>query len=205
MERVRQLLCTPISHPFVGPSKRRQNSGYDSGGDGRTMRVRFRAKVGLRGVNPYVLVRPDRARRLRQDWLRPMPLRVRINGEPEVPWTTNMIPAGDGSFFLYLNGVMRTASRTAVGDVLEVELEFDPDYRGGPLQPMPPELVEGLDRSPRARKGWQALTPARQKEVVRYIAGLKSLEARRRNVEKAVEVLAGGNLRFLGREWNPPS
>jgi hypothetical protein len=167
------------------------------------MTVRFRAKVGLRGVNPYVRVTADRARRLHPNWRRPMPVGFRVNGAPETPWTTNLVPVGDGSFFLYLNGIVRAASKTAVGDLLEFEVEFDPKYRSGPIHAMPSEMADGFRRSPRARDGWGALTPSRQKEILRYIAGLKSLEARRRNVATALRVLAGGNLRFLGREWNP--
>jgi hypothetical protein len=168
------------------------------------MRVRLRTTLRLRGVNPYVRVRAEQARRLQRNWRRPMPVRFRINGEPKIPWTTNMVPAGDGSFFLYLNGIARASSKTTVGDRLVMEVEFDSDYRGGPLHAMPPEFVEGLRRSERAREGWEALAPSRRKEILRYIAGLKSLGARRRNVEKSLQVLGGENLRFLGREWNPP-
>jgi hypothetical protein len=171
----------------------------------RTMRVRFRARVELRGVNPYVRVSKDLAHHIHEDWRRPMPLRVRINREPRIPWKLIMVPVGDGSFFLYLNGVVREASGTAVGDLLEIEAEFNVEYRGGPAHPMPPELVQGFHRSERARDGWESLPPSRQKEILRYLAGIKSLEVRRRNVEKTLHVLAGGNLRFLGREWNPRS
>jgi hypothetical protein len=167
------------------------------------MKVRFRANVGLLGVNPFVRVSPDLARRLRKDWRRPMPLRVRINGQPRIPWNLIMVPVGDGRFRLYLNGVVRKAAGISVGDRVEVAAEFDREYRAGPVHPMPPEMIGGFHRSPRARAGWEALPPSRQKEILRYLAGLKSLDARRRNVGRALQVLAGEHRRFLGREWNP--
>jgi hypothetical protein len=169
------------------------------------MKTRFRAKVNLRGVNPYVLVRADRASRLRPGWRRPMPVLVWINGAPRTPWRLNLVPEGDGSFLLYLNGVVRKATQTAVGDTVDVAAEFDVEYRGGPIHPMPTELAAGFLRSSRVREAWDALPPSRQKEILRYLAALKSPEARRRNVERTLQVLAGGNLRFLGREWNPPA
>ena len=33
-----------------------------------------------------------------------------------VPARVNLMPVGDGTFYLYLNGPIRTASATAVGD-----------------------------------------------------------------------------------------
>ena len=57
-------------------------------------------------------------------------------------------------------------------------------------------------RNPAAKLGWKALTPSRQKEILRYFAGLKSPQAQRRNVQRALQVLAGGKARFMGRSWN---
>jgi hypothetical protein len=56
---------------------------------------------------------------------------VRINGKPEKAWRINMMPVGDGSFYLYLHGDIRKASGTAVGDRVRVEMEFDPAYKNG--------------------------------------------------------------------------
>ena len=44
--------------------------------------------------------------------------------------------------------------------------------------------------------------PSRQKEVLRYLTRLKSEDARARNLEKALHVLAGGKARFMARAWN---
>jgi hypothetical protein len=59
-----------------------------------------------------------------------------------------------------------------------------------------------LDRNPGAKKGWHRLTPSRQKEVLRYFAGLKSPQAQLRNVQNALYVLGGGKARFMARQWN---
>jgi len=164
--------------------------------------MRFRGVMEINGVNPYVLVSAERAGRLRAGWRRPLPVRVRVNGKPEVGWRINLMPVGDGSFYLYLHGEVRKASGTQVGDVVAVELEFDEEYKGGPTHAMPDGFRKGLSGNRRAREAWEGLSPSRQKEVLRYFAQLKSPEALARNVERALEVLAGAQKRWMGRDWN---
>lgn len=164
--------------------------------------LRFRARIGINAINPYVLVDAKRAARLQKNWRRPMPVCVQVNGKPDAPWRINMMPLGDGRFYLYLNGIVRRAAGVGVGDLVRVTASFDDKYRGGPLHPMPDWFVGPLDRNPRARRGWDALTPSRQKEILRYFAGLKSAEAQERNLARALHVLGGGKARFMARDWN---
>ena len=163
--------------------------------------LRFRAPIEIKGINPYVLVSTERAARLKRHWRKPMPVRIQINGKPDVPWRINMMPVGDGSFFLYLQGQVRKASGTGVGDVVGVTIAFDGDYRGGPLDPMPRWLGDALRRNSAAKKGWDKLPASRQKEIIRYLVRLKSSEAQQRNTQRALHVLAGGQARFMGRAW----
>lgn len=111
------------------------------------------------------------------------------------------MPIGDGAFRLYLNGQVRAATETKVGDVVEVWAEFDATYREGPAHPVPPALERGLLRRPTARRNWERLTRSRRKELLRYLAALKSDAARARNIGRALRVLGGESARFLGREW----
>lgn len=164
--------------------------------------LHFRARIGIKGINPYVLVSARRAAQLQGGWRRPLPVRVQINERPRVPWRINLMPVGDGSFYLYLHGQVRTSSGTAVGDVVRVALAFDREYRGGPPRAMPSSFSAGLRGNPRARRGWNALSPSRQKELLRYFNGLKTVAARQRNLERALWVLAGGKGRFMARSWN---
>lgn len=166
-------------------------------------KLRFRSVIEINGVNPFVLVSARHGAKLRKDWRRPMPVRIRVNGKPEAPWRINLMPVGDGSFYLYLHGDVRKASKTKVGDVVTVELEFDDDYKGGPADhPMPVWLGNALDRHPAAKQAFGRLIPSQQKEVLRYLARLKSVEAQTRNLRRAIHVLSGGTARFLGRTWN---
>lgn len=167
-------------------------------------RLRFRSVIEINGINPYVLVTAMHAARIRRGWRKPLPVRIRVNGKPDEPWRVNLMPVGDGNFYLYLHGDVRKASGTDVGDVVTVELDFDSAYRNGPMHPMPAGFRDALDRNRRAEQAWSALIPSLQKEILRYLSMLKTPEARERNIRRAIHVLSGGAGRFMGRSWNAP-
>jgi hypothetical protein len=164
--------------------------------------LRFKARIEINGINPFVPVEPERAARLREGWRKPMPVLVQINGAPAEPWRINMMPRGDGGFFLYLHGVVREAAAgVGVGDEVEVSVAFDEAYRGGPAHPMPEAFAEGLARDKAATEAWDALTPSLRKEVLRRFDSVKSEDARARNIEAALAVLGGAAGRFMARDW----
>jgi len=164
--------------------------------------VKFRSTIAINKINPFVLVSIARAKRLKAEWRKPMPVLVQINGEPKPAWMVNMMPRGDGSFFLYLHGAVRKASNTEVGDDVEVSLIFDEAYRNGPIYETPAEFLALLQGHPNAELAWSKLIPSRHKEILRYFAGLKSGSARARNYAKALRVLNGAKERFMARDWN---
>jgi len=164
--------------------------------------LRLSSLIEIVGANPYVLVDAGRASQLKRDWRRPMPVTFKVNDMRDEVWRVNLIPVGDGTFRLYLNGEIRKAAGIVVGDIVSLDIEFDDDYRGGPLHQMPSWFGEELERNVPARRGWERLIPSRQKEILRYFAALKSPEAEQRNVRRALNVLAGGEGRFMGRSWN---
>ncbi len=165
--------------------------------------LRFTSVIKVRDViNPYILVTATQARSIKPGWRKPLPVFVRINGKPAVPWRINMMPVGDGSFYLYVHGDVREASGTKVGDRVRVEVGFDARYRNGPQHPVPSWFKAALRKNSQAAKNWDALIPSRKKEILRYFARLKSLEARERNLERALYVLSGRKGRFMARVWN---
>lgn len=163
--------------------------------------LHFKGKIEINGINPYVLVSKDRAQKLQLGWKKPMPVLIQINGKPEKPWKINMMPIGDGSFYLYLHEYVRKESNTKVGDIVIVDIKFDEKYKNGPMHPMPVWLKKELDANPKAKTAWKELTPSRQKEILRYLANLKSEEAKQRNLEKVIHVLTGNSARFMARDW----
>ena len=165
------------------------------------MPIRFNALIQRRGINPFVAVSSARAEALTPGWRKPLPVLVRINDKLQVPWRINLMPAGNGEFYLYLHEIVRKASGTSVGDRVSVELSSDANYRSGPQHRMPQWFKQGLDANPQALKNWAALIPSRKKEILRYFSQLKSLDARTRNLSKALRVLSGEAERFMARDW----
>jgi hypothetical protein len=162
--------------------------------------LRFTAVIKIIGVNPYIDVSAARAAKLKPGWKKPLPVLVRINSKPEKPWRINMMPKGDGSFYLYLAEPVRDASGTKVGDKVTAEVSFDDKYKSGPMT-MPAWIKAALDKNPAATQAWKALIPSRQKEILRYLTNLKSQEAKERNLEKTIRMLSGEKGRFMAREW----
>jgi hypothetical protein len=111
------------------------------------------------------------------------------------------MPAGDGSFYLYLHESVRKASRSKVRDRVTVDLSFDDTYRSGPAHPLPELFRLALRENAAAKSAWDALIPSRKKEILRYFAMLKSPEAKARNLNRVMQVLSGSKARFMGRTW----
>ncbi len=133
-----------------------------------------------------------------------MPVIVQVNGHPTNPWRINMMPVGNGDFYLYLHGDVRKVSGTKVGDVVTVEVSFDTTYKAGP-EPLPPLLRLALKDNKVASTNWNRLSPSRKKEAVRSLNRLKSKAALTKNLEQAIHVLSGNEGRFMGRSWNDGS
>lgn len=154
------------------------------------------------GVNPFIMVSAWDASQLRRNRRGPIPVRFRVKAKSTRTWRINLMPIGDGRFRLFLNENIRKESNLRVGDIVDIEAQFDGQYRNGPLHSMPDWFADELSCNRRAKRGWTQLAPSRQKEILRYFAQLKTPEARRRNAQRAVNVLAGSPGRFMARSWN---
>jgi len=165
------------------------------------MKTVFTAVIKVRNSNPYILVSEARANSIKPGWRKPIPVLVRVNGKPRRQWRINMMPVGNGDFYLYLQGDIRRASHTSVGDQVRVEIHFDASYRNGPQHPMPIWFRRGLAANPQAKRNWLALAPSRKKEILRYFSRLSSAAARARNLTGALHVLSGAPGRFMARTW----
>lgn len=155
----------------------------------------FTAKLDIIGVNPFVWVP---APVLEQIFTAagknkgPIPVCGTVNGEKYFQTLVRF----DGHWRLYINTKMLKKSPEKIGKILEISIAFDPEERT--IVP-PPEWIAALEAHPEAREVFNRLTPSRQKEIVRYIASLKSAESTARNINRAIGFLTGKN-RFIGRD-----
>jgi hypothetical protein len=154
----------------------------------------FRAKIFIIGINPYVLIPTAQLNHVFEIAGKnkgPIPVRGKLNGKPFIQTLVKY----SGQWRLYLNDPMRKAGQCEVGDVASVHVTFDSRPR---TTPMPPRLKAALEENKEAKSVFNKLAPHYQKEIKRYINGLKSAESIDRNVKKAIQHLLGKE-RFVGR------
>jgi uncharacterized protein YdeI (YjbR/CyaY-like superfamily) len=155
----------------------------------------FSAKIHIIGINPYVLL-PSSV--LKYIFLKAgkdrgaIPVQLKISDKDFIQ---NLVKYS-GKWRLYLNTPMRKAAKKDVGDIIDIQIDFDPNPRTTPIHP---KLKKALEENPNARKAFKQLSPSRQKEILRYINFLKSEDSVDKNVQKATSHLSG-NKPLIGRE-----
>ena len=108
---------------------------------------------------------------------------VAVSGTVEgMSFQSTLAPRGDGLHRLFVHSRIFKARGVDSGDLVEVELEYDPE----PEAAVPPELADALAGAPESEENFHALTPARRREVIRYVESAKRDETRARRVAEIV-------------------
>jgi hypothetical protein len=155
----------------------------------------FTARLRIIDGNPFVLVPPavlDGVFREAGRSKGPIAICGTVNGRPYEQTLVKF----RGAWRLYVNMKMLDDSPRRIGEAVEVTVGFDPSDR---TIEQHPKLTAMLDANPAARRVFEDMAPSRQKEIVRYIDGLKTEESVDRNVAKALAFLLGEG-RFVGRD-----
>ena len=159
--------------------------------------MEFIARIEIIGINPYVSVPSEVLQQLFDQVGRekgPIPICGKLNGAIY----SQTLVRYNGDWRLYINTSMLKNSPKRVGEKIRISVEFDPSDRSLEIHP---RLAQALEANPDARLIFDRLTPSLQKEIVRYIANLKTEAAVDRNIGKAIGFLLGKE-RFIGRD-NP--
>jgi hypothetical protein len=156
---------------------------------------RFKAQIDIIGINPFVFV-PDEILKaiFRQAGADkgPIPIRGKIN---EKAYQQTLVRF-QGNWRLYINTIMLKNSPKRIGETVEITIEFDPADRTIKTHP---KLIKALAENPEAKAVFDSLPPSTRKEIVRYIAQLKTEASIDKNVIKAIDFLLGKG-RFIGRD-----
>ena len=145
--------------------------------------------------NPFVFIPVDVLERLFQQAHQskgPIPVKGRINGKPY----QQTLVKYSGKWRLYINMKMLKNSPKRIGEIIEVEIAFDPSDRS--IDPHP-KLTQALADNKRAKEVFDSLSASKQKEIVRYISQLKTDKSVEKNVARAINFLLGKE-RFVGRD-----
>jgi hypothetical protein len=155
----------------------------------------FSAIIEIIDINPFVFVP---AEVLEEIFVQAgkrkgkIPVRMRIEGHE---FSQTLIKYS-GYWRLYLNTPMRKAAEREVGQWARFEIEFDPQER---ITPFHPKFKKALGENPEAQRVYSTLSPSLQKEILRYLANLKTEESLDRNVLRSINFLLGKE-RFIGRD-----
>ena len=155
----------------------------------------FTATIKIIGINPYVLLPGqvlDALYKQAGKATSPIQIRGSLNSHP----FTQTLVKFQGKWRLYINTPMRMAAALSVGDDAVFKIEFDPEIRTVEIHP---KLTKALNKNKTANKIFTSLRPSLQKEIIRYIANLKTDEAVERNTVNAINFLLGKQ-RFIGRD-----
>jgi hypothetical protein len=155
----------------------------------------FHAEIKIIGINPFVSLPAPVLKHIFRQANKDkghLPVRGRVNNHPYKQTLVKF----RGEWRLYINAKMLRNSPQRIGEVIRVSVEFDPESRA---IAMPADLAQALSKHKAAKTVFDGLSPSRKKEIVRYIAHLKSEAARTRNILRAISFLSGKG-RFVGRD-----
>jgi hypothetical protein len=143
----------------------------------------FTATIGKIGINPFVDVPEAIGTALGGPGY--IPVAMTIDGHP---FPANLVPLGKGRYRLFLHGQMRKAAGKDVGDTVAIGLRLDAAPR---VVPVRPEFQAALDGDAAAKAEFEALTPSRRSEILRYLNNLKQADSVERTIAKVMARLRG--------------
>ena len=94
-----------------------------------------------------------------------------------------------GKFLVGISAEVRATTGVAAGDEIEVNIELDTAPR---VVSVPHDLRVALERHPRAKRAFEALSYSRQQRYTLPIEKAKTDDTRDRNVHKAIRELQKG-------------
>jgi len=155
----------------------------------------FKAEIKIIGINPFVFIPEEALNYIFHQSGKDkgqLPVKMKIDG---YEFKQTLVKYA-GDWRLYLNTPMRKAAGKDIGDTATFEIEFDIEER---IISMNPKLIQALSENKQAKVIFDGLAPYLQKEIIRYIANLKTEESIDHNVKKAIQFLLGKE-RFIGRD-----
>lgn len=159
--------------------------------------IKFIATIHIIGINPFAFVPPKILKEIFKQAGRDkghIPIKGTINGNAY----RQTLVRYSNEWRLYINTTMLKDSPKRIGEKIEVTIAVDTDSRE---IEMPVAFSKALKANKEAATAFEQLTAYRKKEIVRYLANLKTKESLERNIVKAIGFLTGKE-KFVGRQ-NP--
>jgi hypothetical protein len=156
---------------------------------------KFKARIEIIGINPFVYVPGKILEEIfRQSGKDKGHIAV-CGSVNRKPYKQTLVKYS-GDWRLYINTTMLKDSPKRLGEIIEITIQHDPEDRT--IQPHP-AFAKALYENREAKKVFDGLPASRKKEILRYIAALKTPESLSKNIQRAIGFLTGDN-RFVGRD-----
>jgi hypothetical protein len=155
---------------------------------------KFRARIELIGINPFVFVPAKILKEIFRQAGKDKGT-IPVCGSVNRKSYKQTLVKYSGDWRLYINTTILKDSPKRTGEIIEVTIQHDPEDRT--IQPHP-AFAKALNENREAKKVFESLSASRKKEIVRYISALKTAESVSKNIQRAIGFLTGNN-RFVGR------
>lgn len=144
------------------------------------MKYQFKAKIYPTGINWAVDV-PARISKQ----MTPTKGYIKIKGHiNDFRFIQTLVPVKNSPYRLYVNKIMMDGGKTALGKIASFVIEQD---NNAEIKQYPPSkmLITEL-RKHRLTKAFNALTPSRKKDVLKYLSFIKTEATLVRNIDKLI-------------------
>jgi len=149
----------------------------------QTSSYTFKAIIYKTGINYCVDVPADITSRLQKvkGYIR---IKGTVNG---IYFTKSLVPVKGAPYRLFINTITMKGIREMVSQIAELSITADlsnPEEE----HPMHPQLLNKLQQHGLLHR-FDALTPSRRKEILRYLNNIKTPETLEKNIQKAIKQL----------------
>jgi hypothetical protein len=112
-----------------------------------------------------------------------IPVRINFNGEP---YRGSLVRMGTECHIVPILKSIREKIGKGIGDSVDVEVFLDDEIR---LVEVPQDVQAALEKNPKAKEKFSALSYSHQREYVLWIDEAKKVETRQRRIEKLITIL----------------
>jgi hypothetical protein len=152
------------------------------------MKHRFKAKIYKTGINWCV----DVPRAITKQ-MEPVKGYIKVTGKINgFVFSKSLVPVKDSPYRLFVNQVMMKGGKTALGEMAVFELEqvkSDTSEHNELREYVMPDMLKRQLSKYKLLAAFSSSTPSRQKDILKYLNGVKTEETLQRNIEKVIDQL----------------
>jgi hypothetical protein len=160
----------------------------------------FKAEINIIGINPFVFI-PDKILEKIFKQAGKQKGAIPVKGLVNNKAYRQTLVRYNNAWRLYINTTMLKDSPKRIGEIITVEIIFDHEPRDIET---PSLFAKALKANKTANAVFESLSPSLQKEIIRYLARLKTQQSLEENTRRAIQFLLGKE-RFIGRELPQPT